>query len=102
MFCPAKIELFDYVQKVFVSLNESASLNSINLLNEIEPNISIFADGKMLISIFQNIIFNSIKYSLTGGEIMVLAKIEEGKVIIQIKDSGIGVSREFKRNFLPH
>ena len=94
VFSPSKIELFDYVQKVIVSLKESASLNSINLLNEIGPNISVFADGKMLLSVFQNILSNAIKHSLPGGEIMVLAKIEAEKVIIQIKDSGIGMSKE--------
>lgn len=94
VFSPAKIELFDFVQKVFESLKESASLNSINLINEIEPNISVFADGKMLLSVFQNIISNAIKHSLPGGEITVLAKIEAEKVIIQIKDSGIGMSKE--------
>lgn len=94
VFSPSKIELFDYVQKVIVSLKESASLNSINLLNEIGPNISVFADGKMLLSVFQNILSNAIKHSLPGGEIRVLAKIEAEKVIIQIKDSGIGMSKE--------
>jgi signal transduction histidine kinase len=94
VFSPAKIELFDYVQKVFESLKESAFLSSINLCNEIEPNISVFADGKMLLSVFQNIISNAIKHSLPGGKITVLAKIEAEKVIIQIKDSGIGMSKE--------
>lgn len=94
VFSPAKIELFDYVENVFESVKELASLSSINLINKIEPNISVFADGKMLFSIFQNIISNGIKHSLPGGEIVVLAKIEEEKVTIQIKDSGIGMSKE--------
>nr|WP_315179832.1 PAS domain-containing sensor histidine kinase [uncultured Flavobacterium sp.] len=94
VFSPAKIELFDYAQKVFESLHDAATLNSINLRNEIGPNISVFADGKMLLSVFQNIISNAIKHSLPGGEIIVLAKIEAEKVLIQIKDSGIGMSKD--------
>ena len=94
VFSPAKIELFDYAQKVFESLHDAAALNSINLSNEIGPNISVFADGKMLLSVFQNIISNAIKHSLPGGEIIVLAKIEAEKVLIQIKDSGIGMSKD--------
>ncbi|RDI49543.1 PAS domain-containing sensor histidine kinase [Flavobacterium glaciei] len=94
VFSPAKIKLFDYVENVFESVKELASLSFINLINKIEPNISVFADGKMLFSIFQNIISNGIKHSLPGGEIVVLAKIEEEKVTIQIKDSGIGMSKE--------
>ena len=94
VFSPTKIEPFNYVQKVFESLHEMASLNSINLHNEIEANTSVFADGKMLLSVVQNIISNAIKHSLPGGEITVSAKIEAEKVIIQIKDSGIGMSKE--------
>lgn len=94
VFSPAKIELFDYVENVFESVKELASLSSINLINKIEPNISVFADEKMLFSIFQNIISNGIKHSLPGGEIVVFASIEEEKVTIQIKDSGIGMSKE--------
>lgn len=94
VFSPAKIELFDYAQKVFESLHDAAALNSINLRNGIGPNISVFADGKMLLSVFQNIISNAIKHSLPGGEIIVLAKIEAEKVLIQIKDSGIGMSKD--------
>ncbi|MDP3681700.1 MAG: PAS domain-containing sensor histidine kinase [Flavobacterium sp.] len=94
VFSPAKIELFDYAQKVFESLHDAAALNSVNLRNEIGPNISVFADGKMLLSVFQNIISNAIKHSLPGGEIIVLAKIEAEKVLIQIKDSGIGMSKD--------
>ena len=94
VFSPAKIKPSTYVQKVFESLRETASMNSINLRNEIEDDVSVFADGKMLLSVFQNIISNAIKHSLPGGEIIVSAKIEAQKVIIQIKDSGIGMSKE--------
>jgi two-component system CheB/CheR fusion protein len=94
VFSPTKITPFTYVQKVFDSLRESASLNSITLRNKIEADTSVFADGKMVLSVFQNIISNAIKHSLPGGDITVLAKIETEKVIIQIKDSGIGMSKE--------
>jgi two-component system CheB/CheR fusion protein len=94
VFSPTKLELFNYVQKVFESLHETASLTSIKLHNEIKANTSVFADGKMLLSVVQNIISNAIKHSLPGGEITVSAIIEAERVIIQIRDSGIGMSKE--------
>ena len=93
-FSPSKINLFESVEKVFESLKESASLNGIRLINEIEFNTTVFADGKMLFSIFQNIVSNAIKHSFPEGEIRVLAKIEAQIAIIQIKDSGIGMSQD--------
>jgi PAS domain S-box-containing protein len=97
VFSPTKIVLFDYVEKVFESLHEMASLNGIKLHNEIIPDTTVFADGKMLISVFQNILSNAIKHSLPEGEISVLAKIEAEIIIIQIKDSGIGMSKDVQK-----
>jgi PAS domain S-box-containing protein len=94
VFSPTKIVLYDYVEKVFESLHEMASLNAIKLHNEIIPDTTVFADGKMLISVFQNILSNAIKHSLPEGEISVLAKIESEMIIIQIKDCGIGMSKD--------
>lgn len=94
VFSPTKIVLYDYVEKVFESLHEMASLNAIKLHNEIIPGTTVFADGKMLISVVQNILSNAIKHSLPEGEISVLAKIEGEIIIIQIKDCGIGMSKD--------
>ena len=93
-FSPTKIAPFQYVQKVFESLEKSASLNEIQLQNDIEINTSVFADEKMLISIIQNIISNAIKHSFIGGKIIVSAAIEAEKVIIHIKDFGMGMSQD--------
>jgi len=95
-FTPTKIELSGYVKKVFDTLKDAASINTINLHNEIEKNINVFADGKMLLSVLQNIVSNAIKHSHKGGKIMVTAKTSEGKMIVEIKDTGIGMSKEMQ------
>lgn len=94
VFSPTTIKLTDYIDKVFETLNETASVNTINLHHEIEPDTSVFADGKMLISIIQNIVANAIKHTEKGGEITVSAKSKDDKIIVQVKDTGIGMSKE--------
>jgi PAS domain S-box-containing protein len=94
VFNPAKIELVEYINKVFESLNETALVNTINLTHEIEANTTIFADGKMLISILQNLVSNAIKHTEKGGSITVTATTEEDKIIVCIQDTGIGMSKE--------
>jgi PAS domain S-box-containing protein len=93
-FLPAKLKLINYIDKVFDTLNDTASINSINLRHEVEENTYVFADSKMLISIIQNIVSNAIKYTEKGGSIIISAKKEEDKIIIQVKDTGIGMSKE--------
>lgn len=94
VFSPTKIKLTEYINKVFETLNENASINTINLHNEIEENTSVFADGKMLISIIQNIVSNAIKHLDKGGTITVSAKNKDDKIIVQVKDTRIGMSKE--------
>lgn len=95
-FSPKKIILLGYVQKVFDKLNETAQLNTINLHHEVKENESVFADGKMLLSVLQNIVSNAIKHSNPGGKITVSAKSKGDKIIIEIKDDGIGMSKEIQ------
>lgn len=102
IFCPAQIELSEYVKKVFEILNETAAVNTINLHHEIKEKTKVFADGKMLLSVLQNIVSNAIKHSKKGGKITVTAKIKKDKIIVQIKDTGIGMSKEIQeRLFTP-
>jgi PAS domain S-box-containing protein len=93
-FSPAQIELTQYVKKVFDTFNEAAIANNIQFHNEIEENMKAFADGKMLLSILQNIVSNAIKYAPAGGKITVSAKRKEDMIIIGIKDTGSGMSKE--------
>ena len=98
VFSPTKIKLTEYINKVFENLNETASINTINLHHEIEADTSVFADGKMLISIIQNIVSNAIKHTGKGGTVTVSAKSKEDKIIVQVKDTGVGMSKEIMEN----
>jgi two-component system CheB/CheR fusion protein len=93
-FSPTKIKLTEFIDKVFESLNEAALINTINLHHEIEENASVFADRKMLISIIQNIVSNAIKHTGKGGTISVSAKKQEDKIVVQVKDTGVGMSKQ--------
>lgn len=93
-FLPAKLKLINYIDKVFDTLNDTASINNINLRHEVEENTYVFADSKMLISIIHNIVSNAIKYTEKDGSITISAKRKEDKIIIQVKDTGIGMSKE--------
>ena len=93
-FAPVKIKLVDHVNQVFELLEEAAGLRAISLHQEIEENEQVFADSKMLLSILQNIVSNAIKHSREGGQVSVIAKKLDNIVLVEIKDTGIGMSKE--------
>jgi len=94
VFSPTKIELVKVINHVFDKLKEIANVNAVNLHHEIEENESVFADGKMLLSILQNIVSNALRHTNPGGNITITAQRSEGKVIVEVKDNGIGMSKE--------
>ena len=98
VFSPTKIKLTEYIDKVFESLKETALINTINLHHQIEADTSVFADGKMLISIIKNLITNAIKHTGKGGKITVSTKSKDDKIIVQIKDTGVGMSKKIMEN----
>jgi PAS domain S-box-containing protein len=95
-FSPTKLELELYVKKVFATLKETAALNAINLHHEIEENTIVFADSKMLLSILQNIVANAIKHCSKNGKITITAKKDIEKIIVEVKDTGCGMSEEIR------
>ena len=95
-FIPTNIELTQYVDKVFKSLKDTATLRKITLHSEITANAIVFADENMLLSIIQNIVNNAIKHSHEGGKITISAKKSEEKMVVQIKDTGVGMSKEIQ------
>lgn len=93
-FSPSKIKLTEFVEKVFNSLNKTATLNSINLHHQIDADTTVYADSKMLISIIQNIVSNAIKHTENGGEVLISTKTSEDKIVVQVTDTGIGMSKD--------
>ena len=95
-FHPSEIELNQYVEKVFDLLKETASLNTVSLFHNIEFNNTLYADGKMLLSIIQNILSNAIRHTHPGGKIKVTAKKVDGNMIVQVEDNGDGMTDEIQ------
>lgn len=100
IFTPTEIELGKYVDQTFNKLGEIANVNAISLHNNIKENETVFADEKMLLSILQNLISNALRHTKSGGKITVSAKENEDKdkLIIEVKDNGIGMSKEITKN----
>lgn len=94
VFAPEKLQLSHYVKKILNTLNENARSKNIKLFTNINDDISVFADGKMVLSILQNIISNAIKYTQQGGTISLTSFKKEDKIVVEIKDTGIGMSME--------
>jgi signal transduction histidine kinase len=70
----------------------------LSLTNPLGPLPLAFSDEGALRRIVSGIIDNAIKYSSEGGEIMLTARMQGGRIAVGISDSGCGIAAED----LPH
>lgn len=61
-----------------------------------EEPLRVHGEAKKLARIFQNLFSNAVRYNVEGGRVEVRAWAEGAKVMVSVKDSGIGVASEDK------
>ncbi len=93
-FAPTKIDVYQYVLKAFEIVQAIAKGNHVKLANNIIEDTTVFADGKMVLSIIQNILSNAIRHSKEGGVVTVDSFKMNGQVVVMIKDNGSGMNVE--------
>lgn len=83
------------IEEVLAIVQGKVSEKEIKLVfkNECAP-IMIEADADRLKQVFLNLITNAITYTPKGGDISLSLYEKASKVVIKIKDTGIGIERE--------
>lgn len=68
-----------------------AKVKHIQIVSELEPMFPVPVDPDLIKQVFSNLIENAIKYSPDNTKVLVCSEEQDGKVIIQITDQGIGI-----------
>lgn len=86
----------EILDKLYIERSRSAKERGLELIyNCTLNNANILADDYSTTQIFVNLIDNAIKYTREGKVEILLTKNLNGNVIVEIKDTGIGISKEF-------
>ena len=73
-----------------------AQQGGINLYNNIKEDLpDVVADEKMIAWVLNNLVSNALKYTNSGGKIVIGAFIEGVKMKVFVKDNGNGIPREY-------
>lgn len=67
-----------------------------HVINNIEQDLTILGDEFYLISLFQNLIDNALKYAEKNTTVTISSTRHQGAILIQVADEGIGIKNEFK------
>lgn len=89
-----QVNLSVQVEEIFTNLSAKANERRIRLINEVSPEISVFADVIRIEQMLTNLIDNAIKFNRANGSVTVNC-IENGtKHLISVADTGEGISKE--------
>ncbi|MFP4556893.1 MAG: tetratricopeptide repeat protein [Bacteroidales bacterium] len=91
---PKKMHLNDVVRDVLSTLHIQADSKKIKIQSFIADDIDIIADYDSITAVFRNLVSNAIKFTEPEGSIRLEAKTSDDNVIINISDSGVGISQE--------
>jgi CheY-like chemotaxis protein len=59
-----------------------------------EEELVLVGDRTRLVQVFANLLSNAAKYSTPGGHIRVTARRDAGEILVQVSDSGVGISAD--------
>ncbi|MBW1296193.1 hybrid sensor histidine kinase/response regulator [Aquimarina litoralis] len=92
----AEGNLVKYLKEIYLSFNEFAKAGSYTYTFEASSDkINVYFDRYKLERVFYNLISNAFKYTPEGGEINVNIFEKDNQVVIEIKDNGKGIEKEF-------
>jgi PAS domain S-box-containing protein len=95
---PESINLRDFLDDYSLEIQPLLRSHGTELQLRVEQDIIVWADAHHLGTVFQNLVTNAIKYNRRGGWVRLSADRRDGKVLISVKDSGMGIDSKH----LPH
>ena len=92
---PVNSDIVNYIENIFDSVVEFANQNGIKMIFDttIEEHIVAF-DLEKMERIILNLISNAIKFNKTNGQIDINLDCNKDDVIIEVKDTGIGIPKD--------
>ncbi|MBU5439001.1 HAMP domain-containing histidine kinase [Tissierella sp. MSJ-40] len=82
------------LEKIIIAFIPLYNEKNFSIDYSLEENIEIFMDKDKFRQIIYNLLSNSIKYLKENGIVFISLKKHEEKVVIKIKDNGIGIKKE--------
>lgn len=94
LYYPKKINLQNVVPEVMDTFKIQAQEKHIKLINNINGKLSpVFMDLKAVKQVLVNLIGNAIKFTLRDGTVTIDAQNNKKSVVLEIKDTGIGIPK---------
>jgi two-component system, sensor histidine kinase and response regulator len=89
----AHVRVDDVVRELVESSGALARSRNVNLVVELEPVPPVSGDRERLVQLIGNLISNALKFTPGGGTVTARTFAENGSVVVEIADTGIGIPK---------
>lgn len=94
VFKPQNIEVVAFINETTHLYDEVAKQKLITIKKELPGDLIIFADKHMLSTVFRNLFSNAVKFTKSGGEVVISAVLKENNVVFSLTDNGVGIAEK--------
>ncbi len=89
------VNMGELAEEVVDSYQEKAAANLVTLHLQVSPNLpAASGDPKTLERALAALVDNAIKFSPNGGQVTVSARENDGDIVVDVIDNGIGIEKE--------
>lgn len=86
----------DMMENILLDFSDTIAQRNIHISLDLQ-NVEVYGNVDLLYRVFYNLIQNCIRYNVDKGSIYISAKPNQHHTVIQICDTGIGISEENKQ-----
>lgn len=92
----ARFQLFPELDLTVTGLRTQAAAKSIAIETDIPERLEALGDVDMAMTVVRNLVSNAVKFSPEKTEIRVTARAEGDRILVSVKDQGVGMTPAFQ------
>ncbi len=92
---PETVNLNSLIEEVIASFKPQADRKSVALSAKLFTDLPLIrADKGRIYQVITNLVHNAIKFTHSGGCVVISTEVSENSVLVKVSDTGVGISRE--------
>ena len=94
---PTEINLKSLSNEIYELFKPLADDKGVKLKQHIFADFIVFVDRNSLSTILRNLVSNAIKFSQSGGEVIISAKNKKENILLRVEDTGQGIPADVQK-----
>lgn len=91
---PADFNLSELVDECLKAQEMTITAKSLKVSNEVPKALMANDDANVVSLVLHNLLSNAVKFSYPEGEVGVKAEEKEGRIMVEVRDNGMGISEK--------